>query len=434
MNESRLTASSDTPIVFLGLCERARYVREGNTNLFKWNILGLKTVVLSHIFPLTIGGWAAGFAIPQGASETEARLRITDGGGQEVGTLSLFTSAAEPDDQSGVFQGEVATLLVPEHGWTTVFVPLKKTAWVIPAPGVYYLEQSTIRGPVRIGTLQFAFLEAPQLSAERIAAIKSDPNASKAVRVEVGCKYCPSKFRAYAALDRNDKMESEGWNWYQDIPDVFECECGKNTTDLQYIRRNLHGLLGRRHRNTEQLSFMPLYEKSSLESIRVNFADLIAKKPREEVLQQFLEENPILLHQFPAERIIAKPPILTSYYADFGIVTPQKELILVELEKTTTRLMKKNGDIAAPLSHAFDQVRNWLHEVDEHRLAVLDSLQIERGAVSVIRGIVIAGRDGGYDARDLRRLKGADYGRVAFLSYDDILFALDALMRRVEES
>lgn len=40
--------------------------------------------------------------------------------------------------------------------------------------------------------------------------------------------------------------------------------------------------------------------------------------------------------------------------------------------------MKKDGGVAAPLSHAFDQVRDWLHTVDEHRLAVLDSLKIDR--------------------------------------------------------
>jgi hypothetical protein len=93
--------------------------------------------------------------------------------------------------------------------------------------------------------------------------------------------------------------------------------------------------------------------------------------------------------------------------------------------------MKKKGGIAAPLSHAFDQVRGWLHVVDEHRLAVLDSLKIERELVSVVRGVVIAGRDIGYDAQHLRKLKGADWGRITFLTYDDLLFALDALIRKM---
>jgi|LQYC01.1.fsa_nt_gi hypothetical protein len=432
MNSPSKPTLKDTPLVFLGLCERANYVREGNTNIFKWNIIGLKTVVLSHIFPLKVSGLTIGFAFLTSNAEKETKFRLVNDNGKKIGTLNLFAKAVSPDSDKAFLRSDGPLLLVPEHGWTTAFLPLNETGWVIETPGVYYLEQVTIDGPIQVGTLRFAAVDAAPLSAERIAAIKSEPNATKAVRIELGCKHCPSKFRAYAALERSDKTECEGWMWYQEVPELFKCECGKTTMDLQYINRNLHGLLGHRHRDTDQLSFMPLYEKSSLETTRTNFVELISRSPREELLQKFIEENPILLHQFPAERIIPKPPILTFYNADFGIVTPQKELILIELEKTTTLLMKKNGDIAAPLNHAFDQVRNWLHKVDEHRLTVLDSLQIEREAVSSIRGVVVAGRDVGYDARDLRKLKGVDYGRIAFLTYDDLLFAMDALIRRVE--
>jgi hypothetical protein len=431
MSNSDHPSLTKSPVVFLGLCERANYVRQGNTNIFKWNILGLRTIVLSHIFPLKLDGGAIGFAFLGSAAGRETKFRLSDESGNEVGTINLFAKAVSPDSDDAVLREDGALLLVPEHGWTTAFFPVT-SGWVIPRPGVYYLEEIASGVPIRVGTLQFASIDAPPLTADRIAAIKSEPNASKAVRIELDCKNCPSKFRAYAALERSEKSENEGWFWYQDVPDRFDCECGKTTMDLQFIRRNLHGLLGHRRRDSEELSFMPLYEKTSLESTRTDFARLISRTPCEELLHQFLYENPILLHQFPAERIISKPPILTSYFADFGIVTPQKELILVELEKTTTRLMKKDGGIAAPLSHAFDQVRDWLHEVDEHRLAVLDSLKIERDTVSIVRGIVIAGCDTGYDARDLRKLKGVDWGRVGFLTYDDLLFALDALIRQIE--
>lgn len=433
MNQYNNPSDKTPQIVFLGLCERASYVREGNTNIFKWNILGLKTIVLSYIFPLKFDEWIAGFAFPGESAGIETKLRMVDETGNEVGTLSLFAQAVPPNTDNVQPEYDDPLLIVPEYGWTTAFLPLTETGWVIPRPGIYYLENISGEQAIRMGTLQFVVVEATPLSTERIAAIKADPYAAKAVRIELGCKYCPSKLHAYAALERSEESEKEGWIWYQDLPDFFKCECEKTKQDLQYVQKNLHGLLGRRRWSSDdQLSFMPLYERSSLESIRTNFAHLVSRNPREELLQQFLEQHPILLHQYPARRIIPKPPILTAYVADFGIITPQKELILVELEKTTTRLMKKNGGIAAPLSHAFDQVRDWLYEVDEHRLAVLDSLKIDRAEVSVIRGLVIAGRDTGYDARDLRKLKGADYGRVTFLTYDDLLFALDALIRRVE--
>jgi hypothetical protein len=192
-------------------------------------------------------------------------------------------------------------------------------------------------------------------------------------------------------------------------------------------------MLGHRLRyNIEEISIVPLYERSSLEIVRKDLLHLLNSVAKEEVLQQFINENPIILHQFPSEKIFAKPPILTFFAADFGIVTPQKELILIELKKATARLMKKDGGVAAPLSHAFDQVRWWLHIVDEHRLAVLESLKIEKELVSTVKGVVIAGGDIGNDAQYLRQLKGTDWGRITFLTYDDLLFALDALIRRME--
>jgi hypothetical protein len=396
-------------------------------------VIGLKTIVLSYIYPLNLIGWHTGFAVSGATAGKEAKLRLVSREGKEIGTLTLFTQALSAPDQP-VLRRDGPTLMVPEYGATVAFLPLGKPGWVIPAPGVYFLEQLSETEVVRIGTLQFAVVDPLPLTAERIVAIKSELNATKAVRIELACNFCSSKLRAYSALDRTPKLEGEGWVWYQELDDEFRCECGKTVMVLEYLRRNLHGFLGHRSRNTEDLSLTPLYEQSTLTSVRSNFARHLASEPPEELLQAFVNENPILLHQFPADRIIPKPPILTSYFADFAIVTPQKELILLELETTATRLMKKNGDMAAPLSHAFDQVRNWLHEVDEHRLAVLDSLKVERDDVSTIRGVVIAGRDSGYDALALRRLKGANYGRVTFLTYDDLLFALDALIRRLQAS
>ena len=106
---------------------------------------------------------------------------------------------------------------------------------------------------------------------------------------------------------------------------------------------------------------------------------------------------------------------------------PQKKLVLIELEKTTTKLIKKDGGLHSALNHAFDQVRDWLHVVDEHRLAV----NIDRSRVSTIRGVVIAGRDLGYDAQHLRQLKGSDWGKITLLTYDDLFFSLDSLIRKI---
>jgi hypothetical protein len=74
---------------------------------------------------------------------------------------------------------------------------------------------------------------------------------------------------------------------------------------------------------------------------------------------------------------------------------------------------------------------NWLQIVDDHRLAVLASLKINPEHVAAVRAVVIAGRDLGYDAHHLRKLKGEDRARVRFLTYDDLASALETLIRRL---
>lgn len=198
------------------------------------------------------------------------------------------------------------------------------------------------------------------------------------------------------------------------------------------IRRNFFALIGQLVPSQgKDIKYIPLYEASALEGLRTEFLSVMSTDPAEEAIQKFIENNPILLHQFPAERIFYKPPILTHFKADFAIVTPQKELILIEIEPVTTKLLTKRGGQAAPLRRAFDQVHSWLHVIDEHRIAVLDSLNIPRDAVGKVRGVVVAGRDAGNDASHLRRLKGLDQGPVAFLTYDDLASGLAALVQRM---
>jgi hypothetical protein len=433
--EQQQLPQKDHGVIFLGVCERADRVRENQTDLFKWNILGLKQTVLSYIYPLPLDGLTLGFAFSIANIGNEYRFRIVNQTGKEAGQVNLqvaLQASAPTEELEQQVKDDMQQANIPAQKWVPVFALLHNSKLLIDCPGSYSLELLTEDGTIPMGRLQFAVVDSPPLTADRIAAIRSDPTSAIAVKLEFGCQFCEAKCRVYASLGRGHKLETEGYKWYQDILDSFSCQCGKTNIDLTIIRRNLHGVLGHRRQVKENFNFAPLYERSSLEHILTEYINLINSSPREELLQQFLANNPVLLHQFPSERLFLKPPILTAYVADFAVVTPQRELILIELEKTTTRLLKKDGGVAADLSHAFDQVRDWLHTVDEHRLAVLDSLKIDREQVSSVRGVVIAGRDTGYDAHHLRKLKGNDWGPIKLLTYDDIAFALDALIRRID--
>lgn len=423
-----MSSTHESEIIFLGLCDSVNH----DVNIGKWNILGLGYVVFSYIFPLDLAGMYLGINISAKFITQQHKIQITNDSGKEVRTITLSGEAVEAPVAEDKFLKQHGQLItVSKIGRVNFFIPLNNLGLVIQEPGPYYLKLITESDVKDIGSFQSVFAKLHPLTSERKTAIKSDPNATKAVRIELGCKYCSSKHRSYAALERNDNQQ-DGWGWYEDAPDDFTCECGKTTINLQYIRSNLHALLGQKTSNNQNLNFLPMYEKSALKILRSNFMQLLNSTPKEELLQDFFEENPILLHQFPAERTIPKAKILSKHVADFAILTAQKELILIEIEKTTTPLMKKNGHRASALVHAFDQVKDWLCVIEEQRIAVLDCLKIDRHDVSNIRGVVIAGREKGYDAQNLRCLKMSNEGPINFLTYDDLLFALDALINKFE--
>lgn len=419
------------PVVsVLGFAERASYVRDGTAEIFKWNIIGLKSVVVGNMYPLTVNDGHIVIAVRGMTPGQTITLRVTEIDGTEVGHIRVDTEPVAASDTTVLPKSAGPKFLVPDRGWIPVVLSLNATEpMVIPRPAVYLVTHQE-SGDV-VGQLHFALAAAVPLTPERVAAIKSDPQAVKAVRAEFGCRKCGDKFRVYAALEKIQKLESEGWVWWTDLPDNWRCRCGQTNHHLTIVRSNITSLLGRPlpREKTQDLNYLPLYEKSALEHLSSEFDALLGQNPGEEILQKYIEENPVLLHQFPSDKLFFKPPVLTFFKCDFAIVTPQRELVLIEIEKTTTRLLKKDGGEASEVRHAFDQVVSWLHVVDEHRLAVLDSLGIDRTVVSSVRGVVIAGRDMGYDPKHLSRLKGVDRGRVTLLTYDDLSAGLRALIR-----
>ncbi len=420
MTEAEHNPHSD--VAFLGLCERVSY----DVRLAKYNIIGLGGHIFSHIFPTNLTPYFIALSIRNIEKLHTYKFEITNDCGMQVAWLTITPHEAEKYSETYVENFERVLI---SQSWTNVFLPLQDLNASLEHPGAYNLNLLTEDKKTKIGEFIAQYVEAPKLTDETKAAIKSDPTSAKAVRVVLGCRFCDSKSRAYAAIDPIKKQEKEGYLWYENLPDRFDCECGKTSTELKYIKNNLHAFLGHSLQDVE-IEAIPYYEKTALQNLRNKFLNLLDSEPKEEIIQRFIADNPILLHQFTAQKIIPKPPIFSSYKADFGIVTSQKELLLVEIETTKTKLMKNNGHQHSELTHAFDQVKDWLHIIEEHRISVLSDLKIGKDEVNVIKGIVIAGREKGYDADKMRRLKMAEQGRITFLTYDDLLHALEALITR----
>jgi Domain of unknown function (DUF4263) len=425
-------------LVFLGIAERASAVREGDSTLLKWHLIGLKSFLPSFCYPAALLGLNFVFAIRYLAPGPDLRISIRSGSRQEIGffNIALAPEATPPTPPLTSMSGQRLIFSLPE-AWSPVVAQFNGPSPLVflgpgRCPGRYLLYQGATEGTEKlIGEFYCIAFDPPPLTPERIAAIKSDPRAMKAVRATVFCEECQSKIQMYAALERSPALEAEGYTWYTDLPDTFRCSCGKSDIDLRSIRKNLFGYLGEVYTSDQTLNYVPLYENTTLDNIRKEFTHLLNINPKEEIIQKFLENNPILFRQFPAEKILFKPPILTRYIADFAIVSPQRELILIEIEPANMNLLRKNGDHAAPLTHAVNQVQNWMQVVAEHRNAFLSELKIDMASVGTVRGVVIGGRDKGYDLSHLRQLKSVFSGNILVLTYDDLLGSLVSLIEQV---
>jgi hypothetical protein len=393
--------------------------------LWHYSFIGLRQSLVHYFYPCNAAGWQLVLAFYDALSLGRTQLCVVDDTGEPLLKFDMaFEQRATTQEAPSGREQRTWRIAADAPGWLVVTQPLDPL--VIPRPGL--LSVMFRSGPdeaeVSIGTITCAQAEPIPLTADRIAAIRADPEAAKQVRLVAGCKQCPAKLFVVAGLERPSALLPSNAVWYQEAPEKWTCECGSSAVDLQSIRRNLHALLGT-HIPADQaesaISFIRMYERSSLADLCADLGALLDDSPAEEEVQQFLAEHTVFFHRFSPVRIKPKAPILTKNRTDFAILDSRGMLLLVELERPSIRLLKKDGDITQQLQHAFDQVKRWMHTMQRRWTAALDCMGFSEAEVAGVRGVVIAGRDGGYSSEHLMRLKGDDRGPVEFYTYDDLL-------------
>ena len=425
-------------VVLLGVADRARLVIEPASHVPAWNILGLKQFVPSYIFPADLSSLKLIFAIHDPAMHHGRRFEVRGPDGEYIG-WGVFTFR-RPGDGTSDDRAEplpvhdmAAFAIYPEEARVaTAVFSMAPLQLYFPTPGYYEFTIQEDTHPVSVGGIRLVEIAAPPLTPDRVAAMKADPRSPQSVHVEFTCNTCGESLIAYAALERSAELESLGYIWYEKCPEVLECRCGRRV-NISTVRKNLHGLLGfRAASDLMSAAFIPRYERSAIETLRINFLWLLNSDAPEEVFQQFIEANLLVFHSFSPARIFFKSPILNTFRTDFVIINHARELLLIEIEKPSTRLLTKMGGISAELQHALDQVRNWIHAIDEHRLAALDAIGVRREEVATVLGVVVAGRDSPYEPDRLRWLKSIDHGRVRILTYDDIHASIESLVKGLD--
>lgn len=385
------------------------------------NMLGLTDQIVSCIYPLSLDGLGLALAIFNPGQEEKITLLF-----RNQNTLDEF----EITIQMTVASESTVDSMTLRLGWIKAFGRAPKNS-VIKTPGLFGAFLKDQSGTEEfLGYLSFHHFNPPPLNSATIEALKADPMARKYVRFRLACNTCGEQFKCYSGVERSPNSEGEGWIWQSDLPDMFICQCKATSQSLIYLKNGLHWMLGRSQSSPSGLmTVVTLYERSALEQYCLEFRKLLDSNPeKEQILQEFLDEHKIFLHRFAAVQILTKPPILSKFNADFAILNNRKELLLIEIERSTIKLLKsyKNSfGITADLQHAIDQVRSWKQMFDDYRDAALAMLGIEKIEVAKIKGIVIAGRTPEDKAAE-RYLRA--------LSLDIELFTYDDLIADVGES
>ncbi|MBD3330814.1 DUF4263 domain-containing protein [Candidatus Peregrinibacteria bacterium] len=308
-------------------------------------------------------------------------------------------------------------------------------------PATYLISLEKEKGSTLLGKIQMEYQLLPEYTDKDLNFIKNDPMAMKNVRFTIACNKCDDFIKPYVGLKKDDELaKKDQLIWYKDVPDQFICGCGKTIVDLKYIKQNFHALLGRRGLIFQNNgSFEMDFNKSAFIQVITDFKKLVEDETKaptgEATLQDFIEKNPIVLSCFSPELIEPKAPIGSKYETDFALINQKKELILIEIEKPSTKLFKAKGGRHSEVGVAFDQVEDWLKECREDKLGVIRNLKMEgvkNDDICEIRGVIIAGRTKEEDMEYMGKLLNG-HKHIDFFTYDHLIEQLIAISRSLRD-
>ena len=185
-------------VAFLGVCDRAIQITNGELYSTKQNILGLKSVIMSSIYPLNISGLHLVFAVYDPFNFKPARIVFLSSSGEEqlcidINLLQTNDSSLEnkvdPEtiNDKNIFCTPTANIIFQNQYpvWSLLTMEINNTGFAIEKPGQYKVILRREDFEVSLGCLSFGYVPAEPLTEDRVAAIKSNPNAARAIKVSI---------------------------------------------------------------------------------------------------------------------------------------------------------------------------------------------------------------------------------------------------------
>lgn len=438
-------------IHFLGICERAAF-RESALDL-----IGLTNTYVSSFFPLQFSEfyvvYGLGYDLVEGGAHLDLNIEFVDSAQpNNPCSTHLEIAPATEEDTSPVIAGKPVAKNGEPKTFRLPYFPLADSesygslfAVAMPAPGLMLPKptllrvQLTSKGETRnIGGIRFIFRAPPPLSEAERRAIAARPTSAKLVEMRFDCRKCGDRVHFYSLLDPNrtapPAIAKRGLR-LSEAPDQWTCKCGKAVIPLVYAKHGIHEIFRTSSiTGTEEVGLLPLYNAREILQIAEEYNTLIQTLPEEPIVQEYLEKHPLFWHFLAPVQILHKPDILGMYKADFGILTAGKELVLVEIERPSTKLVTEGGRISAGIQRGADQIRDWAVTIADHRNAVLKRLCLDDNAVYNIRYLLVGGLSTAVSSEGLVKLRREQLvPNTDFLCFDELASSLHALTVGLKE-
>jgi hypothetical protein len=150
------------------------------------------------------------------------------------------------------------------------------------------------------------------------------------------------------------------------------------------------------------------------------FKTLLDSEPdREEALQSFLRDNPVLL--CPTKTKMWPKLRLGSKITDFVFCDATLDYLLVELEKSTHALFRNDGHPRDELNVARGQITDWKRYLEDNLRTVQDELGLS-GISANPRSLVVIGRSSTLSPENRRKLRAMEneQPKLRIMTYDDV--------------
>ena len=170
-----------------------------------------------------------------------------------------------------------------------------------------------------------------------------------------------------------------------------------------------------------------------LEKIANEFEQLIEEGTKEEEVQKFLKEHSFILHQ-SAERL-SKQKLGEDFVTDFVLVattTQGPTYILVELERSSHKILTKDQTLAYPVNKAIKQTREWDVWLEKNKAYIQNKLP----GFETPSYMVVIGRSKDFDdeQKAYMRSYNREWRNIELLTYDDILARFRATIEKLKKT